>query len=57
MAFVVVGQASGIQNRNLRTETWNLDIQDGEDVDEKSEACTFMIQTLNPEFLSEVKVK
>lgn len=33
MAFVVGGQASGIQSRSLRTETKNLEIPDGEDVD------------------------
>ena len=30
--LVCVQQASGIQSRSLRTETRNLEIQDGEDV-------------------------
>ena len=33
MAFVICEQPSGIQNRSLRTETRNLKIQDGEDID------------------------
>ena len=33
MAFVVGEQTSGIPSRNFWAETWNLEIQDGEDVD------------------------
>ena len=33
MTFVVGGQTFGIETRSLGTETRNLEIQDGEDVD------------------------
>ena len=46
MTFVVGGQTFGIETRSLGTETSNLEIQDGEDVNVLRRPG-FKIKTLN----------
>ena len=58
MAFVVGEQASEVQRRSLRTETRNLQIKDGEDVEvlQRPERLTLMQANSSIEFFINLQI-